>query len=739
MSIVENKKPMLQAENFHIPALDCPDELALIERSLRRTSGISQVAPDYLGRNLRVEFDAAHTNAQSILSAIQSAGFPADIAIPLTSTATSPVGQKWGAFDIPRTVVAGAAFLISATVSAFVGGQPWVTASLAIGSAIASSIPVATAAWRAVRLRAWDMNVLMILAAGGAIAIADFFEAATAMLLFAFSLWLERISLDRARRATLSLLALAPNVAHRMLNAGTSTEQVVDVDAAELVIGDQVLVRPGERIPADAAVQSGESAVNQAPITGESVPVEKSPGDRVFAGTLNGEGSLVLRITHTSTNSTLARVGRLIEEARASRSRMERFIDAFARRYTPAVIVLALAVMLVPSLLAWSGVTWAATVGPIQWIHRGLVLLVIACPCALVISTPVTIVSGLYRAAQAGILVKGAEFLEKAANLRAVAIDKTGTVTTGVMHVVQIESFGERTTDDVISLAAALEQHSEHPVAQAIRTAAVERQLVAQTIPSVLALRGFGVRGDVNGETYFLGSPRLFRNSDFQFDASQLARLDRTELASRDAATRVLLGTPTRLLGEFLIADRPRHSAAGAIAELRALGIHRIVMLTGDNAAAAQAVAQEIGIEEVFADLLPQQKIEHVRSLSALGSLAMVGDGVNDAPALAAADLGIALGGQSSDTALETADVVVMSPDLSKLAELIRISRRCRTLLKQNIAFSLTTKVAVMIVAALGLVTMWMAVASDVGASLIVIANGLRIIDSHSPGFRPVD
>ncbi len=733
MTIAEMKLANLQAETIHVPALDCPDELALIERSLRGIAGIIHMAPDYFGRNLRVEFDAAQTDAQSILSAIQSAGFSAQVKLPLLSGATPLVNKQSGLFGIPRNVVGGASLLVAAAASALIGADHrWLTAGLAISSAIISGIPVAAAAWRAVRLRAWDMNVLMVLAAVGAIAIADYFEAATAMLLFAFSLWLERLSLERAQRATSSLLALAPNVAHRMSDVGASTEQVVDVNAAELKIGDQVLVRPGESIPADAVVQSGESAVNQAPITGESVPVEKSIGDRVFAGTLNGEGSLVLRITHTSQTSTLARIGRLIEEARASRSRMERFVDAFARRYTPAVIVLALAVMIVPSLLAWAGVSWAANVGAIHWIHRGLVLLVIACPCALVISTPVTVVSGLYRAAQSGILVKGAEFLEKAASLHTVALDKTGTLTTGVMRVVDIEAFGDRTADELLSIAAALEQHSEHPVAQAIRTAAQERRITGPSVATVATLRGFGVHGEVNGETYFLGSPRLFRNGDIQLNSSDSERLAARENSANSGATRVLLGTRSRLLGEIRIADQPRQAIAAAISRLRELGVQRIVMLTGDNLPAARAVAQQIGIDEVFADLLPQEKIEQVRSLSAAGPLAMVGDGVNDAPALAAADLGIALGGQSSDTALETADVVVMAPDLSKVCELVGISRRCRTLLKQNIAFALTTKLAVMIVAALGLATMWMAVASDVGASLIVIANGLRLIDRRA-------
>ena len=732
---------MPQAANFHIPALDCPDELLLIERSLRRTQGIAEVAPDYLARNLRVEFDAAQTDAQSILNAIQTAGFPAQIALPLVKTrANSGAGQA-RRFGVPIAVVIGGLLLLAAALIEMFFGERlrWLMICLTIASTIVSGSQVARAAWRAVRLRALDMNVLMVLAATGAIAIADYFEAATAMLLFAVSLWLERISLERAQRATSSLLALAPNVAHRMKNAGSATEQILDVDAADLAVGDHVLVRPGERIPADAVVQSGESAVNQAPITGENVPVEKSLGDRVFTGTLNGEGSLVLSVTHVSGESTLARIGRLIESARASRSRMERFVDSFARWYTPAVIVLALLVVLVPIALSQLGVQWAAAVEASQWFHRGLVLLVIACPCALVISTPVTVVSGLYQAARQGILVKGAEFLEKSADFQNVALDKTGTVTTGAMQLIEIEAFDQRSTDELLALAAALEQHSEHPVAHAIRGAAARRSIAPATIPTLQALRGFGVRGELNGDTYFLGNDRLFRGPEFRLSDEDSNRIrndggtnsagSAAKQSENAAGTQVWLGTSTRILGKLQLADQPRPQISQAIIELRQLGVRRVVMLTGDNAAAADVIARKIGVDEVFADLLPQQKIDHIRELSEQGKTAMVGDGVNDAPALAAADIGIALGGQASDTALETADVVIMTPDLSKVAELMRISRRCRTLLKQNIAFSLATKIGVVIIAALGLATMWMAVAADVGASLLVIANGLRIID----------
>jgi Cd2+/Zn2+-exporting ATPase len=541
------------------------------------------------------------------------------------------------------------------------------------------------------------------------------------------------LSLARAQHAIRSLVELAPNVAHRLLERGTATESVADVNPAELLVGDNVLVRPGERIPADGDVLAGESVVNQAPITGESVPVEKRSGERVFAGTLNGEGSLVLTVTRAANDSTLAHIARLVNEARASRSPTERFVDVFARRYTPVVIGLALAMMIGPPLLALAGVHWASAVGTLDWIQRGLVLLVIACPCALVISTPVTIVSGLHQAARCGVLVKGGEFLENSGNVRCVALDKTGTVTTGAMEVVGVEAFNGLSPDEVLRLAASLERHSEHPLARAISVAASQGGITTDATTTVTAVRGLGVRGEINGNNYFLGNARMFASPDFRWSNEDTRRLESVDVTAHNPTTMAWIGTADRLFGVIRLADRPRAGMREAIAQLRKLGVERIVMLTGDNAAVAQSVAREIGIDQVYSNLLPQDKIKRVQALSGSGRLAMVGDGVNDAPALAAADVGIALGGQSSDTAMETADVVIMSPNLSKVADLIRLGRRCRAILQQNIGFALATKLIVILLAAIGDATMWMAVAADVGASLLVIANGLRMIERQSP------
>ncbi|HEY2761636.1 MAG TPA: heavy metal translocating P-type ATPase, partial [Pirellulales bacterium] len=468
---------MPQTTTFNIPALDCPDELALIERRLRGVPGIARFVPDYLSRQLHVEFDPAQTDAASIVQIVSAAGFPAQIALPVSEMQPSAAADENVARPPRSMIAAGLLLLAAAVVRLIVGATIWPIAALAIAATIVAGVSVATAAWRAIRLRGLDMNVLMTVAAAGAIGIGDYFEAATAMFLFAVSLWLERLSLARAQRAIRSMLELTPNVAHRLSQLGASAEGEIDINQSELQIGDRVLVRPGERIPADGQVHSGESAVNQAPITGESTPVEKQPGDRIFAGTLNGEGSLVFTVTRAASDSTLAHIGRLVNAARASRSPTERFVDVFARRYTPTVIALALALMIGPPLLALAGSHWASSVSTLDWVQRGLVLLVIACPCALVISTPVTIVSGLHQAARSGILVKGGEFLEKAGKIRTVALDKTGTVTTGAMEVVSIDVFNGVSADEVLRLAAVLEQHSEHPLARAISSAAAQRNL----------------------------------------------------------------------------------------------------------------------------------------------------------------------------------------------------------------------------------------------------------------------
>ncbi|HJT36755.1 MAG TPA: cation-translocating P-type ATPase, partial [Pirellulales bacterium] len=587
------------------------------------------------------------------------------------------------------------------------------------------------AALRAVRLRMLDMNALMTLAATGAICTRDYLEAATAMVLFGVSLWLESYSLHRARRAVRSLVELSPTLAHRF-----EADVVRDVAAADVQPGDRLLVKPGERVPADGQIAEGRSWLNEAPLTGESLPVEKLAGDRVFAGSINGEGSLVMVAELPAAESTLAHVARLVDQAQQSRSPTERFIDRFARYYTPVVIAAAIVLAGVPPLIAQWGVEWAATQPAGQWLHRGLVLLVVACPCALVISTPVTIVCGLHAAARRGMLVKGGEFLERAAMIDALAFDKTGTLTRGQAEVVRIEPTDGVRAEELLCVAAALESRSEHPVAQAIMAAARQASVSAPHADEVAALRGLGVRGVVDSETYFAGNWQLFCQPPLAADGAAgpsvpIAELHE-KLAREATATIILVGSARRFLGALAIADRPRDDATAAIDELMRLGISPLIMLSGDREEVARQVAGDLRLDEFRAGLLPSDKLDEIRRLTQIHPrMAMVGDGINDAPALAASWIGIAFGTQSSDTALETADVVVMSSRLTAIGQLIRLGRRCRRVLGQNITAALALKAIVLLAAVFGpaeLARLWLAVAADVGATLLVVANGMRLL-----------
>lgn len=717
---------------FHISALHCADEFSLIAKGLDELAGVSRLAPNYVKRDLHVTYLPDEIDEPSIARRLQEIGFAAEIA------GESPVSRA-PSLDSQRmrltTLLAGV-LLAAAFAAHLLSAREIVVASLAIVSTVLSGWPVARSAWRALRLRHVDMNVLMIVAGAGALATAQWFEGSTAMFLFGVSLWLESYSTGRANRAVRSLLEFTPDIAHRLdlSDGGFDLDAVeaaiaTDVALSEIAVGDHVLVKPGERIGVDGIVAAGHSSVNQAPITGESAPVEKAAGDRVFAGSLNSEGALTIRAERTSHDSTLAHIARLVAEAQSSRSPTQRFIDRFAKRYTPAVIALAICLAFGPPLMAWAGLAWPAEPEFREWFHRGLVLLVIACPCALVISTPITIVCGLHRAARSGTLIKGGEFLEAAGRIDCVVFDKTGTLTAGQPRVTRIETADGHTEEQVLRVAAALESPSEHPLAVAILTAARERDgLAIEPAAEFEALRGFGVTGQLGGEPHFVASPRYF------FD-QKLGRenLDDFNFSGEGAATIALVGTRRRVLGAIHLADTIRGDAADAIAELKRLGVKRVAMLTGDNGAVAARIGHQAGIEHVYAELLPLHKVAQVERLHReFPNLAMVGDGVNDAPALAAARIGIALGSQSSDTALETADIVVMTPRLAHIPALMRLGRHTRRLLMQNIGLALAIKAAVLMLAAAGLATMWMAVAADVGASLLVITNGMRLLKEQS-------
>ena len=552
----------------------------------------------------------------------------------------------------------------------------------------------------------------MAIAVIGAVAIGEGAEAGTVVFLFALAQYLQSRSMDRARHAIRALMDLTPLEA-TVVRDGHDRRVAVD----EVAIGDLLRIRPGEKVPLDGAVVAGGSDVNQAPITGESLPVDKHPGDELFAGTINGRGWLEMRVTRLRRDTTLARIIHLVETAQAQRAPAQAFVDRFARYYTPAVIALAVGVAVIPPAVLGAPF--------VDWLYRALVLLVISCPCALVISTPVSIVSALAAAARRGVLIKGGLHLERLGAIPAIAFDKTGTLTRGEPQVVGVQPLDEVPASRVLALAAALELRSEHPIAAAIVEYAKRERVEPLEVERFRALPGLGAEAELHGRPALVGNLRLFRERRVATPDAER----QTDLAAAQGHTAVLVAWDGRLLGAIAVSDRPRETAADVVDLLRRHGLRHVVMLTGDNEGAARTMAAALGITEYRADLLPHDKVRHVAELRArYGGVAMVGDGVNDAPALAAADVGIVMGAAGSDAALETADVALMGDDLSRIPYAMRLSRAALLTIKTNIALSVLLKAAFLALAVTGYATLWMAIAADTGASLLVIANGLRLL-----------
>lgn len=589
-------------------------------------------------------------------------------------------------------------------------------------SALAGGLLVFPAAFHALRKKRLDMNVLMTVAVIGAWLIGEHAEAAAVVFLFAFSELLESWSVGRARRAVESLLKLTPETAHREKPDGSFEE----VPVTEIGLKEIIRVRSGERVPLDGIITTGSSAINQAPITGESVPVEKQSGDPVFAGTINGEGSLEVMVTKAAEDSTLARIIRLVREAEEQQAPTQRFVDKFASYYTPVVFVLALLVAMVPPLLA--GGAWH------EWTYRALALLVIACPCALVIATPVSIVSGLTALARRGVLIKGGAHLEAVGKLRVLAVDKTGTITSGRPQVTGTHTLPSATEVQVLRIATALDTHSEHPLARAIVEEAGRKKLTFVPATDYRALPGRGAQGVVDGHPHFVGNHRLAHELGL---CTPDLELKLAAIESGGASVAIVGHLPhescaaARVLGIITIADTLRPEASRALELLHHAGIQKVVMLSGDNQRTVDAIARLAGIDEAHGDLLPEQKIEHIRRLmAAYQHVGMIGDGVNDAPALALASVGIAMGAIGSDTAIETADMALMKDDLTRVAEAIDLGRRTLSIIEFNVAFALVVKILFLILAFTGNTSLWLAILADTGATLLVILNALRLLRS---------
>ncbi len=597
----------------------------------------------------------------------------------------------------------------------------WLVTAVFALATVTGFVLVLPGAWRAVRSLRLDMYLLMTAAVLGAWILGEQAEGASVIFLFAFSEWLEGLSGERARHAVRALISLSPPTALVRKDDGTS----VEVAADEVEVGQIIIVRGGQRVPLDGVVTEGRSGVNQAPITGESIPVEKEPGNEVFAGTVNGEGTLIVKVTRKNADSTLSRIIQLVGEAEGVRAPVQRFVDRFATIYTPVVFIVALLVAILPPLIfsgAWS-----------DWIYRALALLVIACPCALVIATPVSIVSGLTALVRRGVLVKGGAILESLGTLRALAVDKTGTLTEGHPSVMNIVPFSPASADEVLQIAAAVDSQSPHPIARAIIDKARESGLSQLPSQNHQIVTGQGMEARVEDRDCFVGNHRMGHNSgDCSTEIEEhIAQIESQGLSIAVVGEREHDGIPGRLLGVLAIGDPLRSEAKSALDALRQAGVERIVMLSGDNQRAASAIAAQAGVDEAFGDLLPEDKVQKMHELLAShGQVGMVGDGVNDAPALALATVGIAMAAMGSDTAIETADVALMQDDLSKLAEAVRMGRRTLSVIRFNVSFALIVKTVFLVLAVAGKATLWMAILADTGATLLVIVNSLRLLSS---------
>lgn len=712
--------------DFKIEGMDCAEEISTLKRELGpMVGGEEYLFFDLLNARLSIKNPKFSKDPKEIMAAIEKTGMHASV---------------WGAPEIKQSFYEKNGTLIFTSMSllaAFAGfcfdafvHESFKHAFLADATGGAHRLPLASimlyglstvaggwfifpkAFYSLKKLRP-DIHALMTIAVLGAMVIGEWLEAATVTILFSFSLLLESWSVARARRATNTLLELVSNDA-RVLSS-TGTEEMVPV--SDVKVGTMFIVKPGERVPLDGIIMKGTSEINQAPITGESLPVQKKEGDSVFAGTINGDGALQIRCEKTSDHSTLSTIIRLVGEAHAQRAPSEQWVEKFAKIYTPILMGMALLVLVIPPLF-FSGI-WS------EWFYRSLVLLVIACPCALVISTPVSIVAALTAAAKNGVLVKGGKFIELPAHLKAIAFDKTGTLTKGDLSVSTMVPFDKHSEEELLGIASAIELRSEHPIAKAVVLYAKQKGISPMAAEDYQAIQGKGATATIKGKQYWLGSHRYLEEKG-QESVEVHAQLE--ELSKR-GHTVVVIGNDAHVCGFIALSDTIKPETKEVIQELHSLGINHLVMLSGDNQGTAELISKFVGIDHVYGELLPQDKVKKVDELvQKYKFVAMVGDGVNDAPAMARSTLGIAMGVGGSDAAIETADIALMADDLTKISWLISHSKRTLKVIRQNVTFSLLVKVLFMVLTFTGHSSLWAAIGADMGASLLVIFNGLRLL-----------
>ena len=717
---------------FKIRGMDCAEEVAILKGEIGSLVGGEQFLTfDVLNARMGVTVPEEQVATAAIVKAVAGTGMTAEVwretkGDELESSFWSRNGQAILTVASGILGLVGFALQVQASGSiaaAFGFAEQAGPVATPILAKLCFSLSILAGVWHFLP-KAWyslarfrpDMNLLMTVAIAGAVTIGELSEAATVAFLFSVSLLLESWSVGRARRAIAALMNLAPPTV-RVAGKNGVAEREVPPD--QVNVGDLFLVKPGERIALDGVISLGNSDVNQASITGESVPVNKSPGAEVYAGTINGDGALKVTSTKVASDTTLARIIRMVGDSQSKRAQSEQWVETFARYYTPSVMAAALAFLVVPPLLL--GGQWHV------WFYNSLVLLVIACPCALVISTPVSIVAAIATAARQGVLIKGGVFVEVPAHLKAIALDKTGTLTAGKPAVVEVVPLNGHSEEELLQRAAAMESHSDHPLALAIMRYAAEKKVVAAAAEDFQILQGKGATAKFDGRPFWLGSHRHLEERGQETQEIH----ERLETLSSAGRSVVVIGNETHVCGMIALADQLRPETQQVIAALRAQGIEHLIMLTGDNRATATAIAQATGIDEFRAELLPADKVKAIEELlQKYGQVAMVGDGVNDAPALGRATLGIAMGAVGSDAAIETADVALMSDDLSKVAWLIGHSRRALAIIRQNIFASLSIKVLFVVLTLAGFASLWAAIAADAGVSLLVVFNGLRLLNA---------
>lgn len=717
---------MNQRIAFRIDELDCAEEVVQLRDLLDETAGIESLEFDVVNQRMYVTLGDDGPSAGRLIEVVGGIGMHASLA---DHPVAAPVNSWRQHTRLALTIVAGTGIIAAFCVHGLLSAE-WAEAfhselgspeslpplaarllySLSIGLGLWFVVPKA---WLSIRRFRADMNLLMCVAVVGALLLGQWLEAAIVTFLFQVSLLLEQWSMDRARNAINSLLKLSPDTARRI---EPGCDHPHERPVAEIAVGDRIAVHPGDRIPLDGVVRAGETDVDQAPITGESIGVVKTIGSEVYAGTINGSGTIEVEVTHRAGDTTIDRIIRLVQEAQAKRAPAEQWVEQFARYYTPAMMSLAVLVAVAPPLVI--GADWSA------WFYNALVLLVIACPCALVISTPVSVVSALTAAAHSGVLVKGGRYLEAIAQVRAIALDKTGTLTRGQPVVQNVVPLNGHSRTELLERAAAMESQSTHPIAQAILNCADDAGLAVASPQDYRVLSGRGAEATVDGRGYWIGSHRLMLE---RMPSETSAHTQSAQLEDSGHSV-VAIGSENHVCGLISVADDLREESVAALGEIQQLGLYT-AMLTGDNAETARAIAERVGVDDYVAECLPEDKVDELQRLRArYHSVAMIGDGVNDSPAMAASNVGIAMGSVGSDAAIEAADIALMSDDLSKIPWLIRLARRTLRTIKQNIAFALGLKIVFVLLSIFGAASLWLAIAADTGASLLVVFNGMRLL-----------